>query len=75
MMFSNSCVTKKVETEVYMPEIDFPDFPLMDGYQILEDGRVAIDANYFRKLLIFKTEYEDLILEYQEKKNIKEGVK
>lgn len=74
-MFSNSCVTKKVETLVYTPEIDFPEFPLMDGYEILEDGRVAVDANYFRKLLIFKTQYEDLILEYEEKKNMKEGTK
>ena len=71
MMYFTNCRTTKVieKTVYYVPEIDFPEFPkLPDDYEITEKGILVKDENYFRRLLVFKTLYKDLILEYNEKK-------
>lgn len=71
MMFFTSCKTVKVvEKDVYVvPNLDFPEFPALEHYEKLEGGKVATDENFFRRLLIFKTSYSELIMEYNEKKN------
>lgn len=69
-MFLTNCKTTKVEKVTYIPEIDFPEFPALGEYEITEDGKVKTDGEYFRKLLIFKTEYEEMISEYNEKKKL-----
>ena len=64
-----SCrTTKIVEKEVYVTEIIFPDFPKLPEYEITEKGILIKDENYFRDLLKFKTEYKDMIEQYNEKK-------
>lgn len=70
MMFLVNCKTTKVETVTYIPEIDFPEFPTLGEYEITEDGKIKTDERYFRDLLIFKTEYEEMISEYNEKKEL-----
>lgn len=75
MMFFISCKTLKVvEKDVYVvPNLDFPEFPALEHYEKLEDGKVVTDENFFRRLLIFKISYFELIMEYEEKKNKLEG--
>ena len=75
MMFLVSCKTTKViEKEVYyIPEIDFPEFPKLGDYEKTSDGKIIVHENYFRQLLIFRTQYKEMISEYLEKKNKLEG--
>lgn len=70
-MFFSSCRSNKiVEKRIYyIPEIDFPDPPKLPEYEILEDGRIATEEEFFRRYLSFKTLYSDTILKYNEKKN------
>lgn len=69
-MFLISCRTIKViEKEIYyVPEISFPTFPKLPDYEIIEEGIIIKDENYFRELLKFKAEYKDMIEQYNEKK-------
>lgn len=75
MMFLVSCKTTKViEKEVYyIPEIDFPEFPKLGDYEKTGDGKIIVDENYFRQLLIFKTQYREMISEYNDKKEVYEN--
>ena len=75
MMFLVSCKTTKViEKEVYyIPEIDFPEFPKLGNYEKTGDGKIIVDENYFRQLLIFKTQYREMISEYNDKKEVYEN--
>lgn len=68
-MFFSSCNTAKVvEIEKYVvPNLDFPEFPILDDYS-WEDGKVTTNEEFFRRLLMFRTAYWDLIDEYNEKK-------
>lgn len=74
-MFLVSCKTTKViEKEVYyIPEIDFPEFPKLGDYEKTGDGKIIVDENYFRQLLIFKTQYREMISEYNDKKEVYEN--
>lgn len=69
MMFLSSCNSNKVveKTIVYIPEIDWPEFPKLPDYEITEDGILIKDENYFRQLLIFKEEYQTEIDKYNER--------
>lgn len=70
MMSFVSCQTtkqKEVEVEVYVPEIEFPEFPFIGNYEITENG-ILVEESYFRELLIFKISYEECLSEYEEKK-------
>lgn len=75
MMFLVSCKTTKViEKEVYyIPEIDFPEFPKLGDYEKTGGGKIIVDENYFRQLLIFKTQYREMISEYNDKKEVYEN--
>lgn len=75
MMFLVSCKTTKViEKEVYyIPEIGFPEFPKLGDYEKTSDGKIIVDENYFRQLLIFKTQYREMISEYNDKKEVYEN--
>lgn len=74
MIFSSSC--KTTEIKYHVPDIDFPDFPVLGDYEIMDNGNVSTSAEYFRRLLIFRTQYNELILEYNEKKQtLNEGEK
>lgn len=55
------------KTIIYIPEIDFPKFPELGEYEIM-DGKVVTDGDYFRNLLIFRTQYFNEIDKYNEKK-------
>jgi hypothetical protein len=56
-----------------VPELDFPTFPKLGEYEITEDGqKVEVDEIYFRKLLIFRIEYNSLVSEYKDKKELYE---
>ena len=70
-----NCKSSKIEKTIYyVPEIEFPEFPLVDSYSINEDGnKVTVDAEFFRKLLIFKTQYNSSVLEYENKKELYSG--
>jgi hypothetical protein len=65
-----SCrTTRTVEKTVYyIPQVDWPEFPELGEYEKIEDGRIATDEDYFRKLLTFKKIYESERNKYNEKK-------
>ena len=70
-MFFMNCKTTEVEKiNYYVPEISFPEFPELEDYEILEDGRIATTEKFFRELLIFRTLYYDEIEKYNERKNM-----
>lgn len=70
MMCCMSCrTTRTVEKTIYyIPQVDWPEFPELGEYEKIEDGRIATDEDYFRKLLIFKKIYESERDKYNEKK-------
>jgi hypothetical protein len=70
-MFFVSCRTTRTVYKVI--DIDFPEFPVLGDYEVLEGNRVATDEEYFRKLLIFRTLYIDEQEKYNEKKKLIEG--
>lgn len=70
-MFFASCRTTRTVYKVI--DIDFPEFPVLGDYEVLEGNRVATDEEYFRKLLIFRTLYIDEQEKYNEKKKLIEG--
>lgn len=72
MMFFISCRTT-TRTVYRVIDIDFPEFPVLGDYEVLEGNRVATDEEYFRKLLIFRTLYIDEQEKYNEKKKLIEG--
>ena len=53
---------------MYVPEIDFPEFPILGEYE-RQNGKVTTDENFFRQLLIFRETYENAVEKYNEKKN------
>lgn len=57
------------KTIYYISIVDFPKFPELGEYEILADGRIATDEDYFRKLLTFRTLYFDALEKYNEKIN------
>lgn len=69
MMLLSSCRSNKIieKTIVYIPEIDFPEFPKLGDCTVNGDGTVTIDEDYLRQLLIFKAEYQTEIDKYNEK--------
>ena len=69
MMFLNSCRSNKVieKTIVYIPEVDWPELPKLPDYEITENGILVKDENYFRQMLVFKTEYQTEIDKYNER--------
>ena len=69
MMFLSSCRSNKIieKTIIYIPEVDWPELPKLPDYEITENGILVKDENYFRQMLIFKTEYQTEIDKYNEK--------
>lgn len=59
--------TKEIVIEYRIPEINWPDFPKVGDYE-KKDGKIIIDEDYFRQLLIFKEEYKTERNKYNEKK-------
>lgn len=56
---------------MYIPEINFPEFPKVGEFEVKE-GKVTVSENFFRKLLIFKAQYKNEILKYNDKKLVME---
>lgn len=55
----------------YVPELNFPEFPVVSDYDISEDGeKVTVESDYFRKILIFRTQYRSLRDRYNEIKDL-----
>ena len=55
------------KTIIYIPEIDWPEFPELDEYEA-SDGKVTTDEDYFRRLLVFREMYFNEQNKYKEKK-------
>lgn len=70
MMFLLSCKTTTViEKTIYKcPEINWPEFPELGEYEKTGNGKIIIDEDYFRRLLVFRTLYFDEIEKYEEKR-------
>ena len=70
MMFSVSCkTTMVVEKTIYkVPKISWPEFPELGEYEKTGNGKIIIDEDYFRRLLVFRTFYFDERDKYEEKK-------
>ncbi len=61
------CVSERRTAEVRwrVPELYFPDFPVLDGGEDRGDGTVSAPESYFRELLAFRTLYEALAESYE----------
>lgn len=72
MMCLLSCKTTTViEKTIYKyPEIDWPEFPELGEYEKTKNGKIAVDEDYIRKLLVFRTIYFDEKDKYEEKKQV-----
>ena len=70
MMLCISCKTTTViEKTIYKcSDINWPEFPEVDEYEKTNNGRIAVDEDYFRKLLIFREIYKSERDKYNEKK-------
>lgn len=74
MMFLLSCsTTKEIKTVYYVPDLYFPDFPKLPDYEINDKDEVTVDGEFFRQLLIFKTQYKSTKNEYEKIKKIYDG--
>lgn len=70
MMLCISCKTTTViEKTIYKcPDINWPEFPEVGEYEKTDNGKIAVDEDYFRRLLVFRTFYFDERDKYNEKK-------
>ena len=70
MMCLLSCkTTMVVEKTIYkVPKISWPEFPEVGEYEKLQNGKITMDEDYFKKLLTFRTLYFDEIEKYEEKR-------
>ena len=65
-----------VEKTIYKcPDINWPEFPEVGEYEKTNNGKIAIDEDYFRRLLVFRTFYFDERDKYEEKKKSIEEIK
>lgn len=69
-MLCISCKTTTViEKTIYKcPDINWPEFPEVGEYEKTDNGKIAVDEDYFRRLLVFRTFYFDERDKYNEKK-------
>ena len=76
MMLCISCKTTTViEKTIYKcPDISWPEFPEVGEYEKTNNGKIAIDEDYFRRLLVFRTFYFDERDKYEEKKQLIEEI-
>ena len=76
MMLCISCKTTTViEKTIYKcPDISWPEFPEVGEYEKTNNGKIAVDEDYFRKLLVFRTFYFDEKDKYEEKKQLIEEI-
>ena len=76
MMLCISCKTTTViEKTIYKcPDINWPEFPEVGEYEKTNNGKIAIDEDYFRRLLVFRTFYFDEKDKYEEKKQLIEEI-
>jgi len=76
MMLCISCKTTTViEKTIYKcPDINWPEFPEVDEYEKTNNGKIAVDEDYFRRLLVFRTFYFDERDKYEEKKQLIEEI-
>lgn len=73
MTFFMSCKTTEItKIEYKVPEIEFPDFPKLEDYEITPDDKVITDSGFFRKLLTFRTLYYECVNDYNSEKEKKE---
>lgn len=69
MCFISCKTTEVIEKNVYyVPEVNWPTFPNLENYERSDNGKVTTDEKYFRKLLMFKTQYVDAVERYNENK-------
>lgn len=76
MMLCISCKTTTViEKTIYKcPDISWPEFPEVGEYEKTNNGKIAVDEDYFRRLLVFRTFYFDEKDKYEEKKQLIEEI-
>lgn len=64
-----------VEKTIYKcPDINWPEFPEVGEYEKTNNRKIAIDEDYFRRLLVFRTFYFDERDKYEEKKKLIEEI-
>lgn len=76
MMLCISCKTTTViEKTIYKcPDINWPEFPEVGEYEKTNNGKIAVNEDYFRRLLVFRTFYFDERDKYEEKKQLIEEI-
>lgn len=72
MPLLNCQSTNDVKKEIYIPEINFPKFPVLEEYE-QKDGKIIVPEEYILQLAEYKIRIEETEQNYNEiKKNIKE---
>ena len=76
MMLCISCKTTTVieKTTYKCLDINWPEFPEVGEYEKTNNGKIAVDEDYFRRLLVFRTFYFDERDKYEEKKQLIEEI-
>lgn len=74
-MFSTGCVSQPVRAEIVwrIPELSFPEFPVLSGGEDCGDGTVRAPESYFRELLVFRALYEALAESYEDYRELYGG--
>lgn len=69
------CVSERrtAETVWRVPDLYFPEFPVLSGGEDLGDGTVRAPESYFRELLVFRTLYDALSDSWEDYKELYGG--
>jgi len=71
MPLLNCQSTTDVKKEMYIPEIIFPEFPVLEEYE-RKDGKITVPEEYILQLAEYKIRIEETEQNYNDiKKNIK----
>ena len=75
LMLLTSCVSSRGEKEVIVPELDFPVFPVLDGYERNEEEeKVTVSEDWIIRLAEFQIHYEETAKNYEAIKALYEKI-
>lgn len=75
LMLLTSCVSSRVEKEVIVLELNFPVFPVLDGYERNEEEKkVTVSEDWIIRLAEFQIHYEETVKNYEAIKALYEKI-
>ena len=75
LMLLTSCASSRVEKKVIVPELNFPVFPVLDGYERNEEEKkVTVSEAWIIRLAEFQIHYEETAKNYEAIKALYEKI-